>query len=189
MTFLALWSLLRKVPVIVWAFAFVALLALAASAFTYASGRQAGERRVHREALQDSVDQAYQHLEAKTVEVERARKLASTVKRWTDSSRVTRQELRANVESLLDSLPEPVVQLIRHDDKQIRRDSVTITAFVAADSAWVSERHARIRADTLESHQIDVGRPEGPRRFRALATWGAVALAVVGGALVYSAVR
>jgi hypothetical protein len=90
---------------------------------------------------------------------------------------------------MLDSLPEPVVALIRHDDKQIRRDSVTIQAFAVADTAWVAERHARIRADTLESHQIDIGRPPAPQRHRVLVTLAKVGLIVGGTLLVASAVR
>jgi hypothetical protein len=184
MTLLLLW--LRRLPTIAYVVAFVCVALLAAGWGIYRTGYSHGEVTVKREALQDSVDHAVQRLDTAVQQTERARKLAQTVKRWSDSSKVRRDTLRANVESLLSSLPEPVVTLIRADDNQIRRDSVTITAFAAVDSSWVHERSARIDADSLEARLARIGQPV--KHHRTLYILGAGA-AFVAGVLIAGAVR
>jgi hypothetical protein len=181
---LLLW--LRRVPGVVWVIAGIAAALLIAGVSIYHAGRVAGEVTVRQEALHDSVDYAVQRLDTAVQTTERNRKLAQTVKRWSDSSKVRRDTLRANVESLLSSLPEPVVTLIRADDNQIRRDSVTITAFAAVDSSWVHERSARIDADSLEARLARIGQPV--KHHRTLYILGAGA-AFVAGVLIAGAVR
>lgn len=155
MTWFALRALVDRVPRVVW---LVVILALVGWAL-YIAGQRAGEVTVKRIVLQDSVTHAVQTLNVAVRETEGARSTARTVKRWSDSSRIRRAPLREAVDPLMDSLPAPVVALIKHDDQQIRRDSATIVAFVSADSAWLAERFARIDVDTLRVHQIDLGRP------------------------------
>jgi hypothetical protein len=75
-------------------------------------------------------------------------------------------------------LPDPVVQLIKADDAQLTRDSITIAFHVVADSAWHVERDVRIAADSVEAHQIDVGVPEKKGR-ASLYVAGGVLLGVV----------
>ena len=187
MTWLALRAVLARVPGIVWAFVFVAALALVGLAFTYHAGRVAGELSVRRDATQDSVRHAVAVLDTAVQTTERARRVATKLAAWGDTSRATRRALRDSVEAVLPTLPAPVVTLIRRDDDQIRRDSATITAFAVVDSSWLAERRARIDADSLESHLARLEAAPA-HTHRAWYVVGAVA-AFAAGVLLHAAVR
>jgi hypothetical protein len=174
MTWLALRALLARVPSIVW----VILLALALIAgglsFTYCAGVREGKVTAHRIALQDSATKAHTLVRVNTAETERRREAAVKQTKKSDAGRANRTE----VEPLLAGLPDPVVQLIKADDAQLTRDSITIAFHVVADSAWHVERDVRIAADSVEAHQIEVGQPEKKGR-ASLYVAGGVLLGVV----------
>jgi hypothetical protein len=178
MTWLALRALLARVPSIVW----VILLALALIAgglsFTYCAGVREGKVTAHRIALQDSATKAHTLVRVNTAETERRREAAVKQTKKSDAGRANRKILRAEVEPLLAGLPDPVVQLIKADDAQLTRDSITIAFHVVADSAWHVERDVRIAADSVEADQIEVGVPEKKGR-ASLYVAGGVLLGVV----------
>jgi hypothetical protein len=180
-------SLLRRIPGVAYVVALCLALLLVAGWSIYRTGYSHGEVTVHRIALQDSVAASEQQIDTAVQETHRARGTAQTAKRWSDSSRVTRQEKRASVEELLAELPEPVVSLIRQDDAQIRRDSATIVAYQRVDSTWMQERFARIERDSLLARQVRLGVPKsGTSRLVPFVSGALVGAAAL---LIYAAVR
>jgi hypothetical protein len=151
------------------------LVSLAAGAWgLYASGRQAGEVRVHRKALADSIEKATLVQRIAVQQTDRDRQRAHDVKQLADSGRVIRSRLRESVADIIDSLPDPVVRLIHADDAQLRRDSLALAAFIAVDTTWAKERALGQDLDRLRVNQVAVD--VTPRRSHT----GAVALASAG---------
>lgn len=181
-----IWLLLRRVPGIAYVVVLCLALLFLAGWSLYRTGYSHGEVDVTREHLQADVDTVIAHLDTAVQETHRHQSVAKKLKQWSDSSRERRNIQREAVDSLLSSLPEPVVTLIRMDDNQVRRDSATIAGFAALDSAWLRERFTRIDLDSLRVQQVAIGVPRQRSRvvpFVSGALVGAAAL------LLYAAVR
>ena len=187
-TWLALRLLLRRVPGVVWVIAFAVLLCALGAWGLYASGRRAGEVRVHRKALVDSIEKTVLVQHVAVEQTDRSRGAARTAERRSFDGRQKRNRLREAVVPLLDSLPDPVVRLIDADDQQIRRDSVTIAAYIAVDTTWARERLIAGDLDSLRVHQAVLGMGARHRGRTALYVAGGVVLGLVS-ALVITGAR
>jgi hypothetical protein len=178
-------ALLKRIPAIAYVIAFVVLLLAAGAWGLYASGRRAGEVRVHRKALADSIEKAalVQHIAVE--QTDRTRQRAHEVKSLADSGRVMRNRLRESVADVLDSLPDPVVRLIEADDAQLRRDSLALAAYVAVDTTWARERALSEDLDRLRVNQVAVG-IEPKRSHAGLYVLAGAGLALAGVLLVHA---
>lgn len=157
MTWLALRALLRRVPGIAWVITGAVAIAALALAFTWHASAVHEQRTLHRHALADSITKETTVLETAQLATDSARAVAKFAKRQADYSRQRRETARADVESLLADLPEPVVTLIKLDDQLARRDSVALVAYVAVDTALVQERGAAADLDRLRVNQAAIG--------------------------------
>lgn len=188
MTWLALRALLRRVPSIAWVIAFACVLLAGFGFFLYHAGATHERVALHQHALADSITkETIVHITAKA-ETDSTRAVAKFAKRQSDSSHARWQTARADVERYLDSLPKPVVDLIHIGDQMERRDAVTITAFVAVDSALVIERASGDRLDTLQTHQATIGVEPPKKHHGTLYAIGGVVL-TIGGYALYHAIR
>jgi hypothetical protein len=142
---------------------------------------------VHRHALADSIDKEVIVHHLAIEQTDRVRGAAHTAHRFADASRPQRDKLRDSVEAMLKDLPQPVVSLIHLDDQQIRRDSVALVAYLAVDSALVSERIVASELDASRQHQAEIGIP--PKTHHRLAFVAGVVVAIAGAVLVHAVVR
>lgn len=180
--------LLRRIPGIAWVITGSVIAIAAGLWFIYASGRQAGEVRVHRKALADSIEKAALVQKLAVDQTDRTRKRASEVKQLTDSGRAIRNRLRESVASYMEALPDPVVRLIEADDAQIHRDSLAIAAYVAVDTTWARERALSQDLDSLRINQVAVGVTPPTSRHKMAFVAGVVV--TIGAAfLIHAAVR
>jgi hypothetical protein len=179
----ALRALLRRIPPMWWVVVFVCAFIAAGSWGLYHSGQVAERRIAERKARTDSIDKAVIVKRDAQHETDRIRALAGVATRASDSGRVRRQVLRQQIEPLIPFIPLPVVELIHADDKQIERDSVTITAHVAVGPKIDDERKAGNALDTLYTHQTEAP----PKKGHAM-RW-LVAGAVVGAVLAHLVIR
>jgi hypothetical protein len=153
--------------------------ALAGSAFgaVYLHGRHVERVAQARRARADSIGRAVIVRRDAERHADSTRAIAHVADSASSRGRAQRQTLRAEAEPLLPTWPELAVRLIQTDDRQLERDSITITAHIAADTAAIRERLAAAAVDTLRQHD------EAAERSQTGPGWGTKALYATGGFL------
>lgn len=176
----AVWRWLAGLPRIVLVIALAVLLLAAALWFTYHAGDRHGQIAVQRHALADSIATEVIVNENTKDQTDSARAVARFAKKQADTSRGRRALARAAVDSLLSTLPEPVVNLIRLDDQLVRRDSVAFVAYTALDAAALRERETAAHLDTIRQHQTTLGiEPRKTHHARTFVAGAAIGVASV----------